>query len=159
MIAMIEKPARGEVCATPRFSSTQLQVCFRVAPGDSCGFGMGFGQQRILPLQIFFSQSCNDSVCFGAMVFFSPFLWISPSSSSKNLWRCSSQIWYCHGKILLNIELASIWKSTSPPKDPNHSNSMPLQISQVWPDCSEFQIRASPASQTKARKKTTGNWR
>lgn len=126
---------------------------FQVAPGDSCGF-FGLRAAKDTSPSNLFSQSCNDSVCFGAMVFFSPFLWISPSSSSKNLWRCSSQIWYCQSKILLNIKLASIWKSTSPPKDPNHSNSMPLQISQVWPDCSEFQIRAHRPAKQRPEKKT-----
>ena len=99
------KTCKGEVCETPRFWRQ----------GDSCGF-FGLRAAKDTSPSNLFSQSCNDSVCFGAMVFFSPFLWISPSSSSKNLWRCSSQIWYCRSKTLLNINWLQYGKAQVRPK-------------------------------------------
>ena len=75
------------------------------------------------PWNLFFTELQRQCL-LRAMVFFSPCLWISPSSPLKNLWRCSSQIWYCQSGILWNSakhQIGFTMKNTSPPQDLKHS--------------------------------------
>ena len=70
---MIEKPARGEVCETPRFSSTQLKRFVSGWLREILVDSLGFGQQRILPLQIFFHRAVTTVSVSGQWCFFHHF--------------------------------------------------------------------------------------